>query len=111
MAELVKQWNDGGSLSVTYEGSGDGSATFSSDSYEGIDREQSVVFRDDGKTIAVERTVRQEGIRQQFVTSDGLVFRVTQGRFGVLKGEAEPPAPPTTETYTRLTYLESTGTQ
>lgn len=87
MADLVKPWNDGGSLSVTYEGSGDGSAVFSSDSYEGIDREQSVVFRDAGQTIAVERTVRQEGIRQQFVTSDGKVFKVVHGRFGVLKND------------------------
>lgn len=85
MAEFVKLWNDGGSLTATYEGSGDGSAVFSSDPYEGIDRVQSVVFRDAGKTVAIEKLVKQDGIRQQFVTSDGNVFRVTQGRYGVLK--------------------------
>ena len=111
MAELVKPWNDGGSLTATYEGSGDGSAIFSSDAYEGIDREQSVVFRDVAESVAVERVVRQEGIRQQFVTSDGKVFKVVQGRYGVLKGGAEPEPPTPTETYTRLTYLESTGAQ
>ena len=111
MAELVKPWNDGGSLTATYEGSGDGSAIFSSDPYEGIDREQSVVFRDVAESVAVERVVRQEGIRQQFVTSDGKVFKVVQGRYGVLKGGAEPEPPTPTETYTRLTYLESTGAQ
>ena len=111
MATLVKPWNDGGNLSVTYEGSGDGSAVFSSDPYEGIDREQSVVFRDVAESVAVERVVRQEGIRQQFVTTDGKVFYVTQGRFGVLRGGVEPPAPPIVETYTRLTYLECTGAQ
>ena len=111
MAELVKPWNDGGSLTATYEGSGDGSAVFSSDSYEGIDRVQSIVFRDAGKSIAVERNVRQEGIRQQFVTADGKVFRVTQGRFGVLKGGSEPEPPTPTETYTRLTYIECNGQQ
>ena len=109
MRELVKPWNDGGNLSVAYEGSGDGSAVFSSDSYEGIDRVQSVIFRDSGKTVAVEKLVRQEGTRQQFITSNGLVFKVTQGRFGVLKqGGVEPPV---METYTRLTYIECTGKQ
>ena len=51
MAELVKPWNDGGNLSVTYEGSGDGSAVFSSDVAEGLDREMTVTFSDDNKTI------------------------------------------------------------
>lgn len=84
--ELKKPWNDGGSLTVAYEGSGDGSAVFSSDAYEGIDREQSVVFRDAGGTVAVERNVRQEGIRQPIGLADGGVFRLANGgRFGVLK--------------------------
>ena len=84
MAELVKQWNDGGSLTATYEGSGDGSAVFSSDAYEGIDRTMPVTFK--GAGLSIERTVRQEGIRQQFVTKDGLVFRFADGgRFGVLR--------------------------
>lgn len=114
MAELVKPWNDGGSLSVTYEGDGDGSAVFSSDSYEGIDREQSVVFRDSGKSVAVERNVRQEGIRQPIGLNGGGIFRLANGgRFGVLKeGGVVPPTPPTpVETYTRLTYIECNGQQ
>lgn len=93
MAELVKPWNDGGSLSVAYDGDGDGSAVFSSDSYEGIDREQVVVFRDGGKTIAVERVVRQEGIRQPIGLIGGGIFRLSNGgRFGVLKSSA-PESP------------------
>ena len=108
MAKLVKPWNDGGSLSATYNGSGDGEAIFSSDAYEGIDREMSVTFKGEG--VEAERIVRQEGIRQRFVTSDGKVFRVSNGgRFGVLKGSIEPPAP--IETYTRLTYIECNGKQ
>lgn len=92
MAQLVKSWNDGGSLTATYEGSGDGSAVFSSDAYEGIDREQSVIFRDAGKTIAVERVVRQEGIRQPIGLSGGGIFRLANGgRFGVLKGQQTKP--------------------
>jgi hypothetical protein len=86
MKNVIKPWNDGGSLSVAYEGDGDGSAVFSSDSYEGIDRTQIVVFRDGGNTVAVERTVRQEGTRQPFRLADGGIFRVANGgRFGVLK--------------------------
>ena len=109
--EQKKQWNDGGSLTATYEGSGDGTAVFSSDTYEGIDREMSVVFRDAGKSIAVERTVRQEGIRQPIRLSGGGIFRLANGgRFGVLKeGGVEPPAP--TETYTKLTHVECNGQQ
>ena len=103
MAKLVKSWNDGGSLTVTYEGSGDGSAVFSSDEYEGIDRETSVTFKDASESIIVDRTVRQEGKRQQFRTKDGLVFRCKEGgRFGVLKSE---------KPYTELEYIESAGTQ
>lgn len=114
MAELVKPWNDGGSLSVAYEGSGDGEAIFSSDSYEGIDREQSVIFKDVNNSVSVERTVRQEGIRQKFITADGKVFCVTDGgRFGVLRSGFEPDVPdePIVETYTRLTYIECTAEQ
>ena len=114
MAELIKPWNDGGNLSVTYEGSGDGSAVFSSDSYEGIDREQSVIFKDVNNSVSVERTVRQEGTRQRFITADDKVFCVTDGgRFGVLRSGFEPDVPdePVVETYTRLTYIECTAEQ
>ena len=102
MAELVKPWNDGGSLSVAYEGDGDGSAVFSSDAYEGIDREQIVVFRDGGKSVAVERVVRQEGTRQPFRLAGGGIFRIAGGgRFGVLKeGGVVPPTP--VETYEKI---------
>lgn len=101
MAELVKPWNDGGSLSVSYDGDRDGSAVFSSDTYEGIDREMEVRFVGGGASLV--RKVRQEGKRQQFRTKDGLVFRCADGgRFGVLK--ADKP-------YTKVEYLESTRTQ
>lgn len=104
MAKLVKPWNDGGSLSVTYDGDGDGSAVFSSDAYEGIDREMKVTFKGGG--VEEERVVRQEGVRQRFVTADGKVFRVANGgRFGVLKSVIELPYAE------ELEYLESTGTQ
>jgi hypothetical protein len=111
MMELIKPWDDGGSLTVAYEGDGDGSAVFSSESYEGIDRTQIVVFRDGGKTVAVERVVRQEGTRQPIGLAGGGIFRLANGgRFGVLKeGGVVPPTP--VETYTRLTYIECNGQQ
>jgi hypothetical protein len=84
MSELVKPWNDGGSLTATYEGSGDGSAVFSSDQYVGIDREMEVIFSGGGDSIV--RKVKQEGIRQSIGLSDGGNFRIANGgRFGVLK--------------------------
>lgn len=82
--ELIKNWSDGGSLSVIYDGDGDGSAVFSSDPYEGIDREMSIAFKN-GK-IEEEKIVRQEGIRQPFGLSNGGVFCVAGGgRFGVIQ--------------------------
>ena len=81
MAELTKPWNDGGSLSVSYNGDGDGTALFSSDVNEGEERTMQVSFVDSSRNIIVVRTVRQEG-----------------------RQIAE-------ETYTRLTYIEATGKQ
>ena len=77
MAKLVKQWNDGGSLSVIYDGDRDGSAIFSSDTNEGIDRNMSVFFKGGG--ISIERTVKQEGMREvfgDFSLADGGTFNV-----------------------------------
>ena len=109
MAKLVKPWNDGGSLSATYNGSGDGEATFTSDVNEGIDREMSVIFADTARRVMTERKVTQIGLREEFVTSDSLVFMPTDGVFGVLKVGGQPDQP--TETYTRLTHIESNGQQ
>lgn len=84
--ELIKPWNDGGSLSVVYDGDRDGSAIFSSSYYEGIDREQKVIFKSSDNSISIERNVRQEGIRQPIGLSGGGIFRLANGgRFGVLK--------------------------
>jgi len=82
MAELVKAWNDGGSLSVTYEGDGDGSAVFSSDVNTGEERTMDVSFVDASRNVIVVRMVRQAA------------------------GQITP-----VETYTRLTYIECNGAQ
>ena len=111
MKSVIKQWDDGGSLTATYEGSGDGSAIFSSDEYEGIDREMEVLFVGGGASLS--RKVRQEGIRQPIGLSNGGIFRLANGgRFGVLRSSIEPPIPPEPmETYTKLTYIECNGSQ
>lgn len=87
MAELVKPWNDGGSLSVTYDGDREGSAIFSSDIAEGLDREMQVLFVDQSRVVVVERTVRQEGMREVFSGSDGQFILADGGTFNVLKNE------------------------
>lgn len=87
MAELVKPWNDGGSLSVAYEGDGDGSAVFSSDVAEGLDREMIVVFRDGGRTVAVERKVKQVGMREMFRGCDEDFIPADGGTFNSIKDE------------------------
>lgn len=87
MAELIKQWNDGGSLSVTYDGDRDGSAVFSSETNEGIDREMSVAFVDAGRSVNVARTVKQIGMREPFVASDGDFILADGGTFNTLKNE------------------------
>lgn len=111
MAELKKPWSDGGSLTATYEGSGDGSAVFTSDANESLDREMEVSFVDGGRQIVVTRKVTQVGLREVFNCSDG-PFRLSNGgTFNVLKvGEPIIPDEPV-ETYTRLTYIECTGKQ
>lgn len=83
MAELVKPWNDGGSLSVTYDGDRDGSATFSSDIAEGLDREMEVRFVGGGASLT--RKVKQEGMREMFIPSDGEFILADGGTFNVLK--------------------------
>lgn len=104
MAELVKPWNDGGSLTAAYEGSGDGSAVFLSDVAEGLDREISVSFIDKSRAVVVERKVRQEGMREVFNASDGTFLLADGGTFNVLK-----TAPPLD--YRKLKWIESNGTQ
>lgn len=85
MAELVKNWDDSGSLSVSYDGDGDGSAVFTSDTAEGLDREMTVTFKDKTSAVVVERTVRQTGLREVFMASDGDFILADGGTFNVLK--------------------------
>lgn len=81
MGELLKPWSNGGSLSVSYDGDGDGTAVFSSSPNTGEEREMEVSFADASRNVIIVRRVRQ----------------------AAGQGSAE--------TYTRLTFIESTGAQ
>lgn len=85
MAELVKSWNDGGSLTVSYDGDCDGSAVFSSDKAEGLDREMSVSFVDKSRSVVVERTVMQKGMREVFTGYDERFITADGGTFNSIK--------------------------
>lgn len=85
MRELIKPWNDGGSLSVAYEGDGDGSAVFSSDVAVGLDREMTVAFSDNNKTITIERKVKQLGMREVFTGYDERFITADGGTFNSIK--------------------------
>lgn len=81
MGEIIKNWNDGGSLSVAYTGEGDGTAVFSSSQNDGEAREAEVSFVDASRRVIVVRRVVQAA-----------------GQTSV-------------ETYTRLAYIECNGSQ
>lgn len=85
MGELVKKWNDGGSLFVSYDGDKDGSAIFSSDIAEGKDRTMFVYFIDKDNTVSIEKIVKQSGKRQAFSCSDGGFILRDGGTFNVIK--------------------------
>jgi hypothetical protein len=56
---------------------------------EGLDREMIVVFRDGGRTVAVERKVLQVGMREMFVPSDEEFILADGGTYNVLKNELQ----------------------
>lgn len=86
--ETKIKWNEGeGYITATYEGSGSGSASISSDVNEGIDREQSIKVETTDKSVSATLVVSQEGIREIFVASDGEFVLNDSGTFNVLKDE------------------------
>lgn len=85
MATTVKQWEDGTSLTATYEGSGDGSAVFTSEPNEGLDREMDVTFIDTSRKVSVTRTVKQIGLREVFTGYDARFITADGGTFNSIK--------------------------
>ena len=94
--ETKIKWNEGdGYITATYEGSGNGSASISSDVNEGIDREQSIVVEttrgNNPKSQSV--VVTQLGMREVFEPSDGEFVLKDGGTYNVLKQDEEPEEP------------------
>lgn len=86
--ETKIKWNEGdGYITATYEGSGSGSASISSDVNEGIDREQSIkvetTLGNMPKSESV--SVKQIGMREVFLPSDYDFVLADGGTFNVLK--------------------------
>lgn len=101
--ETKIKWNEGeGYITATYEGSGSGSASISSDVNEGLDREQSIKVETTDKSVSATLVVSQEGLREKFIPSDGDFILADGGTFNVLK-DVNP--------YTEIEYIETTGTQ
>lgn len=85
MAELKKQWNNGELLTVAYDGGRDGSATFTSDANESIDREMVVTYVDKDRKVSVAQMVKQVGLREVLNASDGLLITSDGETLNVLK--------------------------
>jgi protein associated with RNAse G/E len=85
MAELKKQWSDGELLTVAYDGVRDGSATFTSDVNESIDREMVVAYVDKDRKVSVVQMVKQAGLREVLNASDGLLITSDGETLNVLK--------------------------
>lgn len=83
MAELVKNWDSGGTLSVSYTGVGNGQAVFSSDTNEGLDRQMQVVFSAGNEQQ--QRVVKQQGRREIFYAKDGILKTKDGGTINVIK--------------------------
>ena len=84
--ETKIKWNEGdGYITATYDGSGNGSASISSDVNEGIDREQSIKVETTDKSISATLKVSQEGLREIFESSDEPFVLADGGTFNVLK--------------------------
>ena len=94
MEETKIKWNEGdGYITATYEGSGNGSASISSDVNEGIDREQSITIEttkgNNPKSESV--VVTQIGRREIFLPGDGDFILADGGTFNVLKNKDDKP--------------------
>lgn len=85
MAEFVRQWDNSESLTATYEGSRDGSAIFTSDTNESIDRTMQVSFVDASRSVVVNRNVVQAGLREVFNVIEGPLRLADGSTFNVLK--------------------------
>ena len=81
------KWNEGdGYITTTFVGSGDGPITISSDANEGIDREQKLSISTSNNELHVDITIKQIGLREVFICTDGDFILEGGDTFNVLKG-------------------------
>lgn len=84
--ETKIKWNEGeGYIIAAYDGSGNGSASISSDVNEGIDREQSIKVETTDKSVSANVVVSQEGLREVFLPADGDFVLADGGTFNTMK--------------------------
>lgn len=84
--EASVSFTDGsGAALLSFEGTGSGTATVSADTNEGIDREASILFRTTPGTLSLQRTIRQEGLRETFDVAEGSLLLADGGTFNILK--------------------------
>lgn len=88
--ETKIKWNEGeGYITATYEGSGNGSVSVTSDINEGIDRKQIIKVEttagNNPKSIDVE--VAQMGMREIYNCTDGEYICADGGTYNVIKDE------------------------
>lgn len=84
--ETKIKWNEGdGYITATYEGSGNGSASISSDVNEGVNREQTIKVETTDGSVSSLLNIKQEGMREVFRPSDGEFILSDGGTFNVIK--------------------------
>lgn len=92
MAELQKDWGNGTKLNVTYTGTGNGTAVYSSPINESIDKEVTLTLAGTGEYSNVKKTqkVIQTGKREVFNAADGPFILADGTTFNVLKPGMTP---------------------
>lgn len=109
MATVNIPWNVGeGSIVASFSGEGDGAISLTS-SVENVslDREQIITITATRGDAQEQLTVRQPGLREVFMASDGDFILADGGTFNVLK--IRPPRVP--EGYTEVEYISTNGGQ
>lgn len=87
MASKTIAWKQGsGNIVCTFSGAGDAPVFLTSDANEDLDRQQDLKLVTTVGGLQATLTVRQPGLREEFVTTDDGEWLVAGGEiFGVLK--------------------------
>ena len=92
MATKTIAWTTGdGNITLTYNGQGNDTVSVSSNINEGIDREQTINLSTTkgNNPKSVDIVVKQEGMREVFVASDGSFLLANGGTLNTLKNELQ----------------------